>query len=102
MRRSSLREAGLKSGLSTFLMSISYSASQEDLRDEQPVVLAEGERIGPAHAVGDLDDLAVGPTNIDLAHEERRPGHRAVFGEGDVVSHAGRLADETVDLARID
>ena len=76
--------------------------AQEDLRHEQPAVLAEGQRIGPAHAIGDLDGLAVGLADIDLAQQEGRPRHGAVVGEGDVVGHAHRRVDDAVDLARID
>ena len=76
--------------------------ADEDLGDEQPSVLAEGERIRPAHAVGDLDGLAVGPADIDLAQQEGGPRHGAVLGKGDVVGHAHRRVDEAVDLAGID
>ena len=76
--------------------------AEEDLRHEQPSILAEGQRVGAAHAVGDLDGLAVGLADIDLAQQESGPGHGAVVGEGDVVGHAGRRIDHPVDLARID
>ncbi len=76
--------------------------AEEDLGDEQPAVLAEGQRVRTAHAVGDLDGLAVGPADVDLAQQEGRPRHGAVLGEGDVVGHAHRRVDEAVDLARID
>ena len=76
--------------------------AQEDLRHEQPSVLAEGDRVGAAHAIGDLDGLAVGLADIDLAQQEGRPRHGAVVGEGDVVGHAHRRIDDAVDLAQID
>ena len=76
--------------------------AEEDFRHEQPAVLAEGDRIGTAHAVGDLDGLAVGLADIDLAQQEGGPRHGAVVGEGDVVGHTGRRIDDAVDLAGID
>ena len=76
--------------------------AEEDLGDEQPSILAEGDRIGTAHAIGDLDGLAVGLADIDLAQQEGGPRHGAVVGEGDIVGHADRRVDDAVDLARID
>ena len=75
--------------------------AQEDLRDEQPAVLGEGQRVGPRHAGGDLDRL-VAAADIDLADQEGRPGHGAVFSEGDVVGHSDRRIEHAVDLAGID